>query len=297
MAKKSLKSYAIGALVAVVGSVACLGTTFALYKVTPEDQTMHIGAHTSDDVILQVGPFAWTDGSAIAPQKDISFSFTAGYDIPENSNYRQPYYLVEMDMTIASSNADFINALKNTGTYVQADADGTVYTGYWKNNSKFDFSNATVETDEALTTITTVNHIILAADTDINISGALSLGDIEDSAFVAFNGKDTTFSVNIDFKAPTTYGRRYLVGGFNNWQTEDDKFMMVPNPKGENFEWMFVSSANEGDPNYIASDTEFKGYIVESGVGSWTPDPNFYFNGTPGATFYWDGTTNSQIKY
>lgn len=297
---KNKKNIALGALVAVLGTTVAMGTSYALYQNELTDKVINIGANVTQDGALTIGAVENDTGANLAPEVDRTFDFDISFKKNVSSTYTQNYYLAQLKITITSDSQELLAAIKANSSITVENEAGNYFTtdgttpSHWKNTggNKIDFSDVEV-TGEGTYTLSDLACLPLPVNASTVEDGAvealkastvLSIGDSDIFAIDA-----ASYDIDIDLTAPEDYGMAYVVGDFNNWQ-EVDAYMMVPNPKSDDFEWTFQTSANEGDPNYIPDGAQYK---TKQG-DNWAPGNNLNWSSeNSGKSIWWKSGNGS----
>lgn len=229
---KNTRNIVLGALVAVIGSTAALGSAYALYSATPKSEEIHIGANTTSAVSLAVGSVALeSEEAVVSPSADHQFSFNIGFD-KNGTEYTQEVYLAKLSVVVESSNADLLDGLVSSESGFAVDADGTYYSAYWQKQTAAKFSKA----EDGLIVASAFVPLVETQDlkTDVN----LSLKNVTSDDFVQ-KIAEAQYNISIDLTEPdSSYQMAYVVGEDSGWG-EMDKYMMFPNPKADDFEWAY----------------------------------------------------------
>lgn len=243
---KNKKNIALGALVAVLGTTVAMGTSYALYSVTPTDQVIHIGANTNQDIELVVGEVTNAgETDVVSPSSDHVFDFDIGFNKPVNSTYTQSVYAAKLTVTITSENDALLQGLVSANSGFKVDPDKEYYGDFWSGTAgEAKFAG---ETDS----ITASVVVPIDETVDLDTKVTLSLSGMDGSTF-ATTVAEATYNISIDLTAPdASFVAPYIVGSMSDsgWSAVD-KYMMVPDPKNAEFMWMYETKTgifNPGD--------------------------------------------------
>lgn len=281
---KNKKNIALGALVAVLGTSVAMGTSYALYSVTPADQVIHIGANTNQDIELVVGEVTNAGATAVvSPESDHVFDFDIGFNKPVNSTYTQSVYLAKLTVTVTSENDSLLQGMVSANSGFKVDPDKAYYGDYWGGTAgevKFVAGTGSVVASVTVPIDETV---------DLDTKVTLSLSGMDGSTF-ATTVADATYNISIDLTAPDAdYGMAYIVGGDSGWETID-KYLMVPNPKASQYEWSYHMEAG-----LLTGGSQFKCKTTNE---TWSPDPNWTYvaSDMDGKYLRWDGNSTHNME-
>jgi hypothetical protein len=141
-----------GALVALLGSAAAVGSAFALYmgRTVPENKQIIIGTKVTGDVELHAAVVS-DDGivnnqerklvpSSATPlsaeeiySRTRTVKFSAGFTTLQGSAYAQAYYLARLDFSVTSNKAEFISMI-TPNSWIDMGCQTTenkTYSQYW----------------------------------------------------------------------------------------------------------------------------------------------------------------------
>lgn len=271
----------LGTLVAFTGSAIAISTAFALYTKYPTDQSIHISAHTDDDIVLNVGTITNDNQANLQPGNSRTFDFTLGATKTAASTYNQSSYIAQLNVTISSENDTLLNAIKANSSITLDTGDNNYYGSHWKGQSP-DFNTPTIS--EGSFTVTQYLPIPVDDAGTLQLTANLSLGDMSETDFIGLD--EAAYNVNISLTAPENYEYAYIVGSFNSWTIGNDLYQMVVNPKAEMFEWMYTIP--EG---LIETGEEFKARKGDTWSG---PEGNLTADDSPtGDTIYWNGNSDT----
>ena len=272
----------LGTLVAFTGSAIAISTAFALYTKYPSDQSIHISAHTDDDIVLNVGTITNDNQANLQPGNSRTFDFTLVATKTAASTYNQSSYIAQLNVTISSENDTLLNAIKANSSITLDTGDNNYYGSYWKGQSP-DFITPTIS--EGSFTVTQYLPIPVDDAGTLQLTANLSLGEMSETDFIGLD--EATYNVNISLTAPENYEYAYIVGNFTSWNVGNDLYQMVVNPKADKFEWMYIIP--EG---LIKAGEEFKARKGDTWSGP--AEGNLTADDSPtGDTIYWDGGDNN----
>lgn len=253
---KNKKNIVLGALVAVLGTSVAMGTSYALYSVTPTDQVIHIGANTNQDIELVVGEVTNAgETDVVSPESDHVFDFDIGFNKPVNSTYTQSVYAAKLTVTITSENDALLQGLVSANSGFKVDPDKAYYGDYWggtAGEAKFVAGTGSVVASVTVPIDETV---------DLDTKVTLSLSGMDGNTF-ATTVADATYNISIDLTAPDAgFVAPYIVGSMSDsvWSAVD-KYMMVPDPKNAEFIWMYETKTGIFNPG-----DEMKGWKAADG--------------------------------
>lgn len=294
--RRSFKSLVIGGLIAVVGSAASLGAAFALYENIDEPVSMEIGAHTTKDVTIVATEGTWkktndtegtgtTESPALAPGEEWGFTFNSYFTKESGSTYTQDYFLAKLSMTVKGSRSLLDKLSVESNIYVDSLKDSGYYSGFWAQDAHRK-ANFTVTGEDSDASMTASLYVVLPTQEKLNdglqITAYFSLPkELTDSDFVALNGAVFSISGTLDEATDFDYKNAYIVGDFNNW-TKSDPYLMVPNPKSDNFQWMYTPSENYPVSGKIKANSDI-----------WSGGEDMEYTGSQ--TIYWSGNEKESI--
>ena len=283
---KNKKNIALGALVAVLGTSVAMGTSYALYQAFPEDQTIHIGANTNQDIELVVGAVTDTGDAIVSPDTDHVFSFDVGFNKTAESTYTQNVYAAKLSVTVTSDNEALLSGLVSGASKFKVDPDAEYYGTYWAGVA----GEATFVAAEEGGSITASIVVPLDITTDLETKVTLHLGDDVTDENFATTIAEATYNIDINLTEPDAgYGMAYLVGDMSSWQAVD-RYLMVPNPMATSYEWMYATQTG----------LFTTGNVLKARNGeTWSANPNFTYDSTQhdNKTFYWNGGSDTELKF
>ena len=308
-----------GALVALIGSVAAVGSAFALYMgaSVPEDKEIIIGTKVTGDVVLHADvEEADTAHSKLHPgnpnNETRSIEFSAGFTTPEHSAYAQAYFLARLDFAVTSSSADFItfitpNSAIELGTQTTTNKEYSAYWKQWLNSDDLDPGEG-VRHSYAITnegkTITWSKYYPLFKGQDIsrfrmdlrlknNISNAEYLSIAEATYTVNFtvDVAPTLENAEIDPRIGE-WKYAYVVGDATGGWEDKEEFRMVPNAQEDGFQWMFTDGTEYGQKLEVGK--HFK--LHNNGNWCHANDDNRHewSQSNVGKTIYWSGVNDAE---
>lgn len=309
MARKSLRSYIIGAAVAILGSAVSLASGFALFSRDAEDKTINItvgGQATApviDEITIATTDPVWQEGSdeKLQPNATDIFDLTATFTASADCEYKQPVLPVDMTVTITSSNENLLNYMKAAGTKVEADPDAEYYGTFWaadgQSTAEFSQAEVTQSEESSLYSMTSTKTILLEKGVDLDIRGSVTVGALSDDDFIALNGQDSSYTLTVDFSEPQNYNYAYIVSESTSFEKDIIAQRMYPNPiKGE-FQWSYNMDCLD-----ISDGQGFKAWI-KSGEEIWSADMsqeegkknNIYGADYKGKVVSWTGFSDGQL--
>lgn len=253
------KKLLIGLSVAVLGTVATTGTALALYKNTPSNITINIGARTNKDLVYTIKNLAWDSPAVLKPSEAPILSFTIGADKTLDSTYTQNVMVGRLTVEVSSTNSDFIDYYANQFYLKVKDyKENSFYTkdaryrcGATKNDGKI------VMTKEFPVKLAG-QKVEFLLPTPIDISK-------EDMLKVA----GAAFTVDIKWEEATSFKYAYVANSLTDPAFgELEEYQMVPNLATENFEWMYqMDSAHQAA---FVEGTEYKCRKTENDTTTWS---------------------------
>lgn len=273
----------LGTLVAFTGSAIAISTAFALYTKYPTDQSIHISAHTDDDIVLNVGTITNDNQANLQPGTSRTFDFTLGATKTAASTYNQSSYIAQLNVTISSENATLLSAIKQNSPIALDTGDNNYYGDFWSSQT-LNFSTGT--DSEGSFTVTQYLPIPVDDAGTLQLTANLSIGEMSETDFIGLD--EAAYNVNISLTVPENYEYAYIVGNFNSWNVGNDLYQMVVNPKADKFEWMYTIP--EG---LIKAGEEFKARKGDTWSGP-ADGSNLTADDSPtGDIIYWDGGNNN----
>ena len=288
-----MKKKLLGALIALCGSAAAIGTAFALYTGSlPEDKTIQIGTKTTGDIALVASvKNADSTHEVLSPEsQERCITFNAGFTTNESSVYIQDFYYAKLQFKVSSDSTALIAALKEEtwvklGTQVdESEGHPNEYGSYWKNNSlngtnveeSADHKSLTYTKEFPLFKGSNISEFEFHIRLDTNLSDADYLAIAEETYLVDFEVSEATSD------------HAYIVGeAVGGWEDRDE-FRMTKNAKADHDEWMFKTGTVEGKQQL--QDT--KDYNLHIGVTYCCGGSNHTWpSANNGKTFYWNGTS------
>ena len=282
----------LGTLVAFTGSAIAISTAFALYTKYPTDQSIHISAHTDDDIVLNVGTITNDNQANLQPGTSRTFDFTLGATKTAASTYNQNVFIANLNVTVSSENATLLSAIKQNSSIALDTGDNNYYGSYWKGQSP-DFNTPPIS--EGSFTVTQYLPIPVDDTGTLQLTANLSLGEMSETDFIGLD--EATYNVNISLTAPgEEFEYAYIVGNFNGWTSGNDIYQMVIDPQATYYAWMYtftegtVSPGDEFKANMhtdedLDSNPDTEDYI-------WSAGDDTIADGNPiGDTYRWDRAT------
>ncbi len=290
------KKIIVGGAAAVL-AMAAIGTSYALYTVTPNDQEVNIGVRTDIDLGYEITDLV-NDGEKLAPAKgetpkvnnDISFNIKGIKG--EGTSYAQPYVLAKLNVTVTPSDPTLGNVLEVAGNIGYKDS--TYYMLTNGNALTFEAGENGVIAAEWIGYIYVGGDEAVAPNETAGTDGKynpveldIALKDSVTATDFVTTYAEMTYTVDVTLgtlDADDEYGVAYLVGGMNGW-AEDDAYEMVLNiEKGESqFEWMWLGTIETG--------TMLKG----KNGNTWSTNDVAVPEGAKG--FYWTGGGDADVTF
>lgn len=281
------KNLLIGLAVAVLGTAATVATAYSLYKETPADITINIGARTNKDIVCSIQNLAWKDGNSnLQPGANRDLEFTLGWEKTIDSTYTQNVMVGRLTVEISSTNADFVDyyaeRLSSEITY----DEGTFFAGENRNVS---------------TSYKSEGKIVITGQYPIHIDGQKCTlnfdtpANIAKADMLAIAGAD--FTVNINWEEADDYNYAYVASNLNEYG-ETEEYRMVPNTKSANFEWMYKLDA--AHKALFVEGTEFKCRQTPNGAteAAWSRGDNFVVSADNVGkidSIYWSGSSEADM--
>ena len=301
-----MKKKFLGLLIALGGSVAAVGTAFALYTGTlPADKSIQIGTKTTGDVALAASVVDADSTHAQLTPESVSRTIVldAGFTTNDGSVYIQDYYLAKLEFKISSASTGLIDALKEhtwieLGTQSGENAYGSYWGWTWEDaehhtgtrsgttaQNHLNSSQKVVADDNKSVTWSTHYPLFKGA----NVSQFLfhiSMEGISDEAYLAI--AEATYNVDFTVSEPDSdFEMAYIVGDATGGWEDKDEFRMTVNAKASGYEWMFKTGSVEGKSK-LANGKEYKLHV---GTTYCCDDPNHVWDeANDGKTFYWNGS-------
>ena len=274
--KKSLIGLAAGFL-----SVAVIGASFALYKINPDSVGFNINIRTTGDLTYTITLGDQSPG-ALNPENAITNDLTLGATKSADSTYTQDIVVGTFEVVMVAPNANYAKALVDGGSHILVDVN---------NDNELDGAGNNFFAEKALF-VADADGVTLRAKLEgfpAYLSGikaqlhrAIAVGGADQIGWLAYTtdvAEKSLSSITLNWADPETYSYAYIVGSMSdsNW-ADVDKYQMVPNPKSNNFEWMYTGDFAAGD--------QLKGH--NSGV--WSTGDNYVIDTAGTYSFYWSGS-------
>lgn len=254
------KSLIVGGI-AAFAAIASIGTSFALYKVAPENQEVNIGIRTGTDVNYAILEVTGAEGNGLITPDHLTntYNFNIEGKKAEGSAFTQPYILAKLTVTVTSENTALIDALQTNATIGYK--EGT----YFANTAAQNTLNWS-ETDANSKTGTLSTYIYVgdgfeAGDAYNAVTLSIGLADgISAESLLALAGD---YSVSISLTDDESYQVAHVVGSMNGWAVSDQYEMVMNIEATDKLEWMWLGSIPAG--NEIKAKHE---------NGTWSAEPN-----------------------
>lgn len=289
--------------IALLGAVTAIGTSFALYKVMPEDQTANIGINTTADVNYQISTVT-TDNEALRPNvgeetgKNVdTFGFNIHGVRNESSVFNQPYVLAQLTVTITPDQENENKALFGEKITVAGDVGYKEGTFFANNDAQHKIVFGEADPTTGIITGTLTTYIYVGTNDDWSVAPGegvathnpvnltVTLDDTYNGASFVENLAEMTYTVDISLGEASGYEVAYLAGEMNSWTSNDDTYQMVANiEKADAFEWMWLGTITEG--------TQLKGMKGTT----WSADPNAEAPANMTGA-YWNGGTDGAVTF
>ncbi len=288
--------------IALLGAVTAIGTSFALYKVMPEDQTANIGINTTADVNYQISEVT-TDNEALRPNvgeetgKNVdTFGFNIHGVRNESSVFNQPYVLAQLTVTITPDQENENKALFGEKITVAGDVGYKEGTFFANTDARHKIVFGEADPTTGIITGTLKTYIYVAANDDWSVAPGegvathnpvnltVTLDDTYNGASFVENLAEMTYTVDISL-GEASDEVAYLTGEMNSWTSNDDTYQMVANiEKEEVLEWMWLGTITEG--------TQLKGIKGTT----WSADPNAVAPANMTGA-YWNGRGDGAVTF
>lgn len=240
---------------ATLGVVAAIGSSVALYVVSPSEKTINIGVRTDADVNYQFSSVTTSSvgtGTELNPTTDLKHEFKVAGIKNSGTTFTQKSVLTELSVKITPTNADLAQYLVpnlrihyGEGTFFDSDENKTLNTiAEQKTNSEADNGkNVWTVSDGVITgSIKTYIECVDSVENGNLVDLTVSLSDtLTDDNFVTLYS-ESSYDVELTLSQPTDYNKAYLVGTMNNWTQFDDKYQMVGDIDGlvvNGFQWIW----------------------------------------------------------
>lgn len=297
--------------IALLGAVTAIGTSFALYKVMPEDQTANIGINTTADVNYQISAVT-TDNEALRPNvgeetgKNVdTFGFNIHGVRNESSVFNQPYVLAQLTVTITPDQENENKALFGEKVTVAGDVGYKEGTFFANNDAQHKIGFGEADPTTGIITGTLTTYIYVGANDDWSVAPGegvathnpvnltVTLDDTYNGASFVENLAEMTYTVDISLGEASDFDVAYLTGDMNGWVTNDDTYQMVANIEATTaFEWMWLGTLPEN--------TQFKGYKYDTKAEEgkreiWSAGDNAVAQATMQGA-YWNGGSSDTLN-
>ncbi len=275
------KSLIVGGI-AAFAAIASIGTSFALYKVAPENKEVDIGIRTGTDINYAISEVTGAEGNGLITPDHLTntYNFNIQGKKAEGTTYTQPYILAKLTVTVTSENTALIDALQTNATIGYK--EGT----YFANTAGQNSLNWT-ETDANTKTGTLSTYIYVgdgfeAGDAYNAVTLSIGLADwISAESLLALAGD---YSVSISLTDDESYQVAHVVGSMNGWAVSDQYEMVMNIEATDKLEWMWLGSIPAG--NEIKAKHE---------NGTWSADPNLQVPENLTGV-YWTGNGTDRIN-
>lgn len=288
------KSLIVGGI-AAFAAIASIGTSFALYKVAPENKEVDIGIRTGTDINYAISEVTGAEGNGLITPDHLTntYNFNIQGKKAEGTTYTQPYILAKLTVTVTSENTALIDAMAASATIGYK--EGT----YFANTESMNTLTLAEPVDGDGTTLTgSLSTYIYVGDgfTVAPGEGVATHNPVELSIGLASKPTDTEFlalagdySVSITLADDESYQVAHVVGTMTGWE-KSDQYEMVMNiekedtPAESDLEWMWLGSIEAG--NQIKAKHE---------NGTWSADPNLSVPENLTGV-YWTGNGTDRIN-
>lgn len=289
------KSLIVGGI-AAFAAIASIGTSFALYKVAPENKEVDIGIRTGTDINYAISEVTGAEGNGLITPDHLTntYNFNIQGKKAEGTTYTQPYILAKLTVTVTSENTALIDAMAASAKIGYK--EGT----YFANTEGMNTLSLTDPEDGDGTTLTgSLNTYIYVGDdftvapgTDgvtynpVDLSVGLASAP-SDTDFLALAG-DYSVSITLtEVPEEDNFQVAHIVGSMTGWQVADT-YEMVMNIEstGVSAEWMWLGTIPAGNEiNELHENSEIgwsggNNHVVQDGLEA------IYWNGTSAAEIY-----------
>ena len=258
---------------ATLGVVAAVGSSVALYVVSPEDKTINIGVRTDADVNYQFSTVATTavggETIALSPDTDLQHEFKIAGIKNSGTTFTQNSVLAELSVKITPTDAELAQYLvPNLRIHY---GEGTYFDGTTNLN--------TIE-------VSTGN------DEGKNVEDLQSYTLTDENFINLYDGE--SYNVELTLNQPTDYNKAYLVGTMNNWTTLDDKYQMVGDIDGAfatGWQWIWEGTIEFPDGNRVVKGVkeDFGRDLIWSQQDITVPEDN--------TVYHWTGNAGDDIWF
>ena len=288
---------------ATLGVVAAVGSSVALYVVSPEDKTINIGVRTDADVNYQFSTVATTavggETIALSPDTDLQHEFKIAGIKNSGTTFTQNSVLAELSVKITPTDAELAQYLVpnlrihyGEGTYFDGTTNlNTIEVSTGNDEGKNVWSvNEGVITGSIKTYIECVDSVENGNVVDLTVSLSDTLMD--ENFINLYDGE--SYNVELTLNQPTDYNKAYLVGTMNNWTTLDDKYQMVGDIDGAfatGWQWIWEGTIEFPDGNRVVKGVkeDFGRDLIWSQQDITVPEDN--------TVYHWTGNAGDDIWF